>query len=561
MSRRSHLRPHHRAGLLAGLLAGAALTLAMLLLNRAFGVFALPELVAYAIIALLPLSWFSFFTGTFGGDAKQLLFAGVLVGQVLVCGGLGVVWASLAAALPGEERPDRRWPALWQPGPSGGLGFALALFLLLEIALLPLVGGGLFGADLDGAFGPNIAAALLEAALFGLLLSSFYRLLRAPAGPAEPAEGQPVTRRRALRQLGLGLAALAVGAAAIGGLTRRGEAGTGAGTARGGRVGNGDLPPEVTSNDAFYTISKNFVDPKVEEKGWKLEIGGLVERPYSLTLAEIRALPAVTDYRTLCCISNEIGGDLISNAGWKGVRVKDLLERAGVKPGAVDLALYARDGYTESFPIARALAAEPAVLAVYEMNGEPLPHDHGFPLRLLVPDIYGMKNVKWVTKLSVVDTDFQGFWQEQGWSDTAVVKTMARIDFPRQRDLVPAGRTRIGGVAFAGARGVPKVELSTDGGRNWLACQVRRPLGPATWVLWTAEPDLAEGAHILQVRATDGAGVTQTEAIAPPLPDGASGWHTITVRAAHGVQARPPGPDDATAAPPPQRRNEGIYAP
>ncbi len=560
MQPRSRLQRHHQAGLLAGLIAGAALTVAMVLLNRLFGVFSLAELTAYAIIALLPLPVFSFFTATLGAAAKQLLLIGALLGQVAAGGALGVLWASLVAPLPGETRPARRFPAFWQPGPGGGLGFALLLFLVLELALLPLLGGGFFGATLDGEIGPNLAAAALEAALYGLVLAAFYRALLAPAPAA--AGGRTLTRRQLLRQAGLGLAAVVAGVAAVGALNRRGGAAGGVTDGRGGRVGNGGLPPDPTPIDSFYTISKNFVDPKVEAAGWKLEIGGLVERPYSLTLNEIRALPAVTEYRTLCCISNEVGGDLISNAGWKGVRLKDLLERAGVKPGAVDLALTARDGYTESFPIARALADDPAVIAVYEMNGQPLPDKHGFPLRLLVPDIYGMKNVKWVTKLSVVGTDFKGFWQEQGWSDPAIVKTMSRFDFPRDRALLPAGPARVGGVAFAGARGIARVEVSPDGGRSWTAGQLRRPLGPYTWVLWTADLDLPEGEHTLKVRATDGAGATQTAEPAPPLPDGASGWHTLTVRTANGVQAATGNAGDAAGvATPRQPRNSGIFEP
>jgi hypothetical protein len=330
-----------------------------------------------------------------------------------------------------------------------------------------------------------------------------------------------------------GIAALAIGGGAVAGLTR-----TPSGAAKangGGRVGNNGLPPEITPIDDFYHVSKNFVDPKVEERGWSLQIGGMVERPYSLTLADIRALPAVTETRTLACISNEVGGDLISNATWKGVRLKDLLDRAGVKSGVVDLALSARDGYTESMPIDRALNGD--VIAVYEMNGQPLPDKNGYPLRLLVPDIYGMKNVKWITKLDVVATDFKGFWQGQGWSDVATIKTMSRIDFPRNFDLLPTGPNKIGGVAFAGARGTAKIEVSPDGGQTWQEGVIRRPLGPYTWVLWSATVNLADGEHLLQVRATDGTGQVQTDQLAPPLPDGSSGLATVRVRVAAGAPA------------------------
>ena len=560
----ARLQPHHRAGFVAGVAGGALLTATMFALNRWLGLFSLAELVGYWILGLLPLSVFSMGVQELRGNAKVLLLASIAVGQVLAAGLLGTLWASLAWTLPGESRPGRRLPALWQPGPSGGLTYGLVLFALVEAALLPLLGAGLFGAEAPGGAGGAAAATGLQALVYGLTLGALYQARMAGDLPAEdgagPAFGR-VTRRELLRRFALGLAALAVGGAGIGLLSRRGEA---VSVARpgAGRVGDGDLPPEVTPTEAFYQVSKNFNDPKVSEAGWKLEIGGLVEQPYSLTLAEIRALPAVTEYRTLACISNEVGGDLISNAEWKGVRVRDLLEAARVKAGAVDLQLTARDDYIESFPIAKALDHD--TLAVYEMNGAPLTDEHGFPLRLLVPDIYGMKNVKWVSKLDVVGVDVKGFWQGRGWSDVATVKTMSRFDFPRARQVLPPGRVRVGGVAFAGARGVQKVEVTADGGRTWREGQLRRPLGPYTWVLWTAELDLPEGEHTLKVRATDGTGTPQTDQPAPPLPDGADGWHTIAIRTATGAQAPAPGQD--TAAPPTGEPNptppmRGLYTP
>ena len=539
---RSRFQRHHRTGFLAGLIAGAILTVAMIILSRGFGLFSLPELVGYRIIALMPLATFSLLVETFGPNAKQLLLVGTTIGQVLVGGLLGILWASFASTVPGEARDKRRMPSLWNANLPGGLFFAIFLFLFVEILLFPAVGAGALGVELPQGLGPNAAALAILAACYGAVLASLYRALMAPADAlaeeaAPRASAAPsLTRRQVLVRAILGAAALAVGAGAIFGVTRT-PSGQAAGR-RSGRVGNGDLPPEITPTEDFYHVSKNFVDPKVAEEGWSLQIGGMVERPYSLTLAEIKALPAVTEYRTLACISNEIGGDLISNAGWKGVRLKDLLEKAGVKAGAVDIALSARDGYAESFPIEKALS--PDVLAVYEMNGAPLRDDHGFPIRLLVPDIFGMKNVKWLAKIEVVNYDYKGFWQEQGWSDTAIVKTMSRIDFPRHRALLPVGVNRLGGVAFAGGRGVTKIEASGDGGKTWREATIRRPLGPYTWVLWTANLDLAEGEHNLSVRATDGNGETQTDRIRPTLPDGSTGWHTITVRAAPGAPAPSP---------------------
>lgn len=552
----SRIQRHHRAGFLAGLIAGALLTAVMFVASRGFEQYSFPELVAYRLIALLPLSLFSLGVETFGGNAKQLMLLGTAVGQVVICGLLGVLWASCASSEGEAVSRSRRAPALWNADLAGGLFFALILFILAELFLFPLVGQGVFGVRLPAGLGISAAVLALEAILFGGALAMLYRALSDPA-PLSTSAGEPLTRRQLLTRVVFGIAALAIGGGGVVVFGRTPAAATVSG--KRGRVGNGGLPPEVTANDDFYSVSKNFVDPIVSEQGWKVQIGGLVERPYSLSLAEIKGLPSVTEYRTLNCISNEIGGDLISNASWKGVRLKDLLETAGVKPGAVDLVLRARDGYTDSFPIAKALT--PEVLAVYEMNGEQLPDKHGFPLRLLVPDIYGMKNVKWITNIDVVGSDYQGFWQQQGWSDVATVQTMSRIDFPRSRDLIPTGRTSLGGVAFAGGRGVARVEVSADAGKTWSQAKLRRPLGFATWVLWTAELHLGEGDHSLKVRATDGIGKTQTSDLAPTLPDGATGWHTVLVRAAPGVPAPSPVDDPTGDQPLYQPQNSGTYSP
>jgi len=534
-------RQHQRAGFLAGLIAGGVFTLLMVILARTLGLFSVPELVGYRIIAAMPLALFSIGVEKFGGNAKQLLLVGTTIGQVIVGGLLGLLWASYADTLPGESRPNRRLPAAWQPSYFGGIVYATILFVIIEVGIFTLTGAGLFGALLPAGVAATVVAGLVEVLVYGLTLAFLYRALMVPATGRAATTATPLTRRQLLVRFVFGVAALAVGGSAILGLVRSPAA---IKAKTGGRVGDGDLPPEITPTEDFYHVSKNFSDPKVSENGWKVEIGGLVDKPYSLTLAEIRTLPAVTETRTLCCISNEIGGDLISNATWKGARLKDILERAGVQSSAIKLVLGASDGYTDSIAIDKALNGD--VIAVYEMNGVQLPDDHGFPLRLLVPDIYGMKNVKWLTRISAVADDYLGFWQQQGWNDKAQIKTMSRIDFPTAHALLPTGEARMGGVAFAGARGIAKIELSIDGGKTWQDGTIRKPLGPYSWVLWTATPQLTDGDHQVLVRATDGTGTTQPQIARPPLPDGASGWHTISVRAAAGVT--PPNGHRNTAA-------------
>lgn len=293
------------------------------------------------------------------------------------------------------------------------------------------------------------------------------------------------------------------------------------------------LPPEITPTNQFYTVSKNppGLDPVVDGRKWRLEIRGLVRTPMTFTYDQIRAMPSVSRPHTLECISNEVGGDLISNAVWRGVRLRDLLERAGgLGPKSVKIAFRSADGYTESIPVADAI--NPDTILAYEMNGQTLPPKHGFPVRLLVPGLFGMKNPKWITKIEAVDHDFQGYWERSGWSDKAVVKAMSKFP-PPVLGLSPrmGEEVGLGGVAYAGDRGIKMVEVSTDDGKTWQPAQVKPALGRYTWVLWAAlwKPT-APGEYTLRVRARDGSDVLQTSQETPTLPDGASGYHRIRLR-------------------------------
>ncbi|MBM3470403.1 MAG: molybdopterin-binding oxidoreductase [Armatimonadetes bacterium] len=349
-------------------------------------------------------------------------------------------------------------------------------------------------------------------------------------GGAAPARGRFVLNRREfLSTLGLAAAALA----GVEGLIVRPtfsqvQAGAAARSLFDRIKG---LPPEVTPTDKFFVISKNPPgrDPRVGIEGWTLEIVGLVGRPIRLTYEQVRAMPHVVRYHTLECISNNVGGDLIGNALWRGVRFRDLIASAGgVGPGAVRFALRCADGYTEGLPVAEAM--HPDAMLAYEMNGQRLSPSHGFPVRLLVPGLYGMKNTKWLTKIEAVPTQFAGYWQASGWSDEAVVKTTSMFRLPGQRP-VRVGEVELGGVAYAGDRGIAEVQVSTDEGRTWARAEVKKPLGPHTWVLWGAlwVPS-RPGEYALRVRARDGGGVMQTAAEAPPAPDGASGYHAVRAR-------------------------------
>ncbi len=289
------------------------------------------------------------------------------------------------------------------------------------------------------------------------------------------------------------------------------------------------LSPQLTTNADFYVVDTALFKPTIDTAEWRLKVDGLVERPFELTYDELLAMDAVEQVQTLECISNPVGGELISTAKWIGVRVADLLRRAGVRDGGYDLVMTSWDAYTDSIPIQKAL--EPTTLVAYGMNDEVLPIEHGFPARVLVPDIYGMKNVKWVARLAVADFDYKGYWEERGWSDIAVVVTNARIDVPVRELRWSGGPVRIAGVAFAGARGIQKVEVSTDQGRTWNDAKLGREVNTFTWRRWYYDWTPARaGEAKVTVRAVDGKGVPQASGRREPFPQGATGYHLVPVR-------------------------------
>jgi hypothetical protein len=265
----------------------------------------------------------------------------------------------------------------------------------------------------------------------------------------------------------------------------------------------------------------------VASSGWRLKIDGLVDRPMELTYEQLTSLPASEGYYTLMCISNEIGGDLWGNAYWRGVKLRELLMQAGVHTDAYKAVFTAADDYKDSVRLDRAL--HPDALLAWAMNGEPLKSEHGFPARLLIPGIYGMKNVKWLTGITIVADDVRGFWQNQGWDDAAPYQTESRIDVPHGRASVPAGPLSVGGVAFAGDRGIQSVEVSTDGGQTWQPAQVKPGLSANAWQLWRADLQVDHNTRDLRVRATDGQGHLQIRQESDPFPAGVTGYHRVFI--------------------------------
>ncbi len=291
----------------------------------------------------------------------------------------------------------------------------------------------------------------------------------------------------------------------------------------------GGLATEVTPNSLFYVVSKNEIDPAIDADDWRLEVGGLVDNPMTLTYDDLRNALPVEEYVTLECIGNVVGGDLIGNAKWTGVRLSAILEEAGLGPDVVDVAFEAADGFTNAVSRGRAMSGD--VLVVYEMNGQPLPPEHGFPARIVVPGFYGYKSVKWLTKIEPVDHDFLGYWESRGRTDNPIIKTMSKIVTPEHVSSHPLGPLAVSGVAFSGDRGIATVELSIDGERTWSPVdRLSEPLSPFTWVNWDAvvQPD-AQGQMVLSVRAVDGQGVVQTPVEKGVYPDGKTGRHKVRV--------------------------------
>jgi len=265
-----------------------------------------------------------------------------------------------------------------------------------------------------------------------------------------------------------------------------------------------------------------------------LKVDGQVDHPATYTYQELRARPSVKRVTTLECISNDVGGHYISTGEWTGFSLPELLTEAGVRPSTSLMEMHAVDGYTESLPIS--VAMHPDNMLVYDLNGAPLPQVHGYPLRLIVPGRFGMKNVKWINEIKLIDTDFNGYWEQRGWSQEAIVTTMSRIDVPEYGAHVSLGQPALlGGIAFSGDRGISKVEVSADDGQTWMVADLQPPLSPLTWVYWTKHwtPQKLGSASIV-VRAWDGTGTVQTGTYADPLPSGATGYDRITVTVVKG---------------------------
>jgi len=289
------------------------------------------------------------------------------------------------------------------------------------------------------------------------------------------------------------------------------------------------LAPFVTPNEKFYLIDTALVVPQVSPDGWRLKIHGRVRKPFTLTYEQLLARPMIERYVTLACVSNEVGGGLIGNARWLGVRVADLLAEADPEPGADQVVSRSVDGFTAGTPTEVLRDGRDAMLAV-GMNGEPLPIAHGFPLRMVVPGLYGyVSATKWLTELELTSfADFDAYWINRGWAAKAPIKLQSRIDTPIARGKVNAGQVVVAGVAWAQHVGVSGVEVRVGEG-PWQRARLSTVPSVDTWCQWSWTWDASPGKHALEVRAYDAAGRVQTDAVQDVIPDGATGHHRIEV--------------------------------
>lgn len=293
------------------------------------------------------------------------------------------------------------------------------------------------------------------------------------------------------------------------------------------------LSTYVTSNEDFYRIDTALVVPQVDPGSWRLTIHGKVGKPLELTYQQLLAMPMVERYVTLCCVSNEVGGELISNAKWLGVPVKDLLDRVEPDPAADQVVSHSVDGFTCGTPTSVLRDGRDALIAV-GMNGEPLPVNHGFPARMVTPGLYGYVSAcKWITEMELTTfAAYDAYWIKRGWAEQGPIKTQSRIDVPRNGARVNAGEVVVAGVAWAQHRGISVVEVKVDGPSGtgaWQPVELAATVSADTWRQWVYRWQAVPGKHTISVRAADATGAVQPGTEVPIFPDGAEGWHTISV--------------------------------
>jgi DMSO/TMAO reductase YedYZ molybdopterin-dependent catalytic subunit len=501
-----------------------------------------PESALGAFLAVVPASIEEPMVQQFGDLAGQL---GLIVATVIAAAVYGIL------AVLFDRYAVKRLTAYGLSKFEGLLVLGVAPWLLFGLVIFPLVGASFFGIGVPFASASMIwifpFTLLLVQGIFAWAFSLSYSPLMAGSVIGGRQSGPMAAGRREFIEKGIiGIVALvgaAIGLTSLGGIFSSSQIAPSGG---GQPIDLQDAPAifrdprlstlvdsEVTPNNDFYRVAIDIFDPTVDVSSWSLQVSGLVNNPKTYHIQDIQALPKASQYTTFECVSNEVNGNLISNALWDGVKISDLLaDVGGIQDGALYVVFYSVDGYSVGIPLSKAMMDDS--LLAYSMNGVQLPVSHGYPLRAVIPGLYGMMSAKWIKQIAVAGEVYQGYWQTRGWSNDGTIFTEAFIALPRAGQVSlsqNSGSIIVGGYAFAGERGISKLEVSFDNGKTWQEAQLKKPLSNRTWTLWAYEwTPPGTGNYQVIARATDGAGEVQTSNSTPTFPNGATGYAAISLQ-------------------------------
>ena len=491
--------------------------------------------VGTLIIALQPPGAKDIVVGLFGTNDKTAVNVAVVVVALLV--------ATTAGILGRRSSKD-----------ALGLLLAFGLVAFAAAALQPLSSPWLAALNAIVATGAAIGALRILLAEAGFMAP--VRFARPASGKADvstttsagsgsPSEPRVSRRQFLIRSVGFLVGAVAVGVFGRLLLDRRHSGGVPASaklpaasevapplTADQSLSAPG-ITPIVMPNDSFYRIDTELLVPQVDASTWQLKVTGMVDHPVTYTYADLLAMPLFEQYVTLACVSNTVGGNLVGNTLWTGVHLKKILADAGVKSGATQIVGRSLDGFTVGFPTDWALDPAREPMIAVGMNRAPIPTEHGYPARLIVPGLFGyVSATKWLSEIELTTREaFDGYWVPLGWAKDGPIVTESRIDHPADGTKLSSGPADIDGVAWAPDRGVEGVEVRIDNG-PWQAALVSSPISKATWVQWQMRWQATPGSHTIEVRATDGSGAVQTASQRSPAPSGATGYHQVKVSVA-----------------------------
>ena len=455
--------------------------------------------------------------GRVGGynHLKQLGVGSTMAGQLFVSALAGAIFGLLM-----RRNPQRR-VAAW----------TMSIFVVLPIAtiasaLWPVLGTSYIGLPIASGGAVTLIGFALSVLVFERTLVGSFHFLARPEAGTESGEFTPAIGRRALILGGLGVL---IAGGGVGLLRRLYRIAT---FSYDGTQYKGRIVQPITPNDLFYCVTKNVIDPRVNVDLWHLEVNGLVQNPTTYRFQDLKGFNQVEQETTLMCISNGLDAGLISNAVWKGITLRDLIDPAGPMADARRVRLFGVDNYTDTIPLEKAL--DPATILAWTMNGVDLPHRHGYPLRAIVPGYFGEKHVKWLTRIELTGDNVKGFYETQGWGPDFMTPTRSRIDAPDHESRFSLGQLsgsiEVKGIAFGGDRGISRVEISDDDGETWTDASIHYAGTKLTWALWTYQwrPDGPDD-YTLVVRATDGEGAVQEwEEDRSPF-SGVTGFHKIAV--------------------------------